>query len=463
MDSRLDLQTERTKAIVPAEPSTPSITAILFLFILGIYWLSPVVTVTDSLWSLYVSASILQEGNTDLDEYEHLIDVEDDIRIVPANGHLYYYYPIAVSFLATPFVWTANQFYSLRNSTDLYTYLAEHKPDDFTGRLEKFIASILSALGIIPIYLLASHYLSRKHAVVLALIFALSTSMWSTASRALWQHGPSVLFLSCALYLMVLAQKKEGAIQYAGFFIAISYVIRPNNSLAVIFTSLYVLINHKKYFIRYLIGAGLVAVPFIIFNWTLYGALLPPYSFQLFEKPTTAQRFLEALAGTMISPARGLFVFTPVFIFSIYGIILSAKNGAFTFRATESYILAIIIGHWLIISLFADWDGGWSIGPRYFTDIIPYMIFFMIPVFQRSGEIFSRNGWKITFMTLVVISTLIHFRCSTSIYPFLWNGYPITYPDGATYRDWDWTDLQFLRGFCASDLEKGQAPACWLE
>jgi hypothetical protein len=443
--------------------STPKILAFLTLLIFGVYVISPVVTVTDSLWSIYVSASLLREGNINLDEYEHLIDLEDDIRIVTSKGHLYTSYPAATPILAVPFVWAANGFFALRNTTDLYTYLSQHKPDALTGRIEKVAASAIAALSAIPIFLLALLSLDRKRAVLLTLLFAFSTSLWSTASRALWQHGPSVLFLSIALYLTVLAREKETAIQYVGFFVAIAYIIRPNNSLTVIFTSLYVFINHKKYFIRYLLCAGVVAIPFILSNWVLYGAILPRYSLQLFDKPTTPARFFEALAGTLISPARGLFIFTPLFLFSIYGMVLTARAGRLSRADLEPYLLAIILGHWLVISSFYDWDGSWSVGPRYLTDIIPYLVFFLIPVFRENKILPAGRLIQYGLVFTILVSTLIHYRCSTSIYPFLWNSFPVTHPDGATYRDWDWGDLQFLRGLCPEDPAKGQAPACWVK
>jgi len=442
---------------------TSGIVALLFVFILGVYWASPVVTVTDSLWNLYVAASIIQEKNTNLDEYKHHIDLEDDVRVISSKGHIYSNYPIATPIISAPFVWAADHYFSYRNSEDFFTYLRKHKPDVVTGRLEKNIASVIAALSAIPIYLIGySVSLNRKQAIILTLLFAFATSMWSTASRAMWQHGPSVLFLSIALLLTVLAQKDEKIISYAGFFIATAYVIRPNNSLSVILTSLYVLINHRKYFVHYLLTAGIVAIPFIVSNWITYEAILPPYFFQLFNKlAATPAGFFEAFAGTMISPARGLFIFTPLYLFAIYGIYIEFKNGSFTLYDLQTYLLAIIIGHWLVVSSFADWDGSWSIGPRYFVDITPYLFFFIIPVFRDYQRIFSNKTLKYAFVSLAVASTLIQFRCATSIYPFLWNSYPVTYPDGATYRDWDWSDLQFLRGLCSDDAEKGQAPGCW--
>jgi hypothetical protein len=441
---------------------TPVIAVCIFLVVSGIYILSPITTVTDSLWTLYTSASLIKEGNLNLDEYEHLIDIQDDTRVITANGHLYSYYPIATPVLAAPIIWLGDKYFSWRNDTDFLTYLSKHKPNETTAKFEELIASLISALGAIFIFLMARQSLDVIRSLLITFIFAFSTSMWSTASRALWQHGTAVLFVSIAIYLVILVEKNKRAIPFLGATLAFAYISRSTTSLVVIFISLYMLINSWKYLIRYTLGFIAVMLPYVAYNWTTYGNILPPNSYQLFQKLTTLPRFLEAMAGTLISPSRGLFIFSSIFLFSIYGMVIRAKHGQLSWRRIDPYLIGIIIGHWLIVSSFYDWDGSWSLGPRYFTDITPCLVYFLIPVAEKGISIL-RPALKYAFVAALLISTLIHFRCSTSIYPSLWNSWPITHPDGATYRDWDWTDIQFLRGLCKEDPIKGQAPACWFQ
>lgn len=275
-------------------------------------------------------------------------------------------------------------------------------------------------------------------------------------------HGPSVLVLSLALYLVLLAKKNEVLIIPVGFILAISYLIRPTNSISIFFISLYVLFNHRKYLPPYVFGAVIVFVPYITDNWLIYHNLLPPYSYQLFERQMTINSFLEALAGTLISPSRGLFIYTSIFLFSIYGCAIQARRDLLSRHNIDPYLALLIVSHWLTVSLFRDWDGGWSLGPRYFTDMTPYFTYFLIPVIEKGKGIFLRPVLKYVFLATFLLSTLIHLRCATSIYPFMWHITP-TIPSGATYRDWDWSDLQILRGFCKEDPLEGRAPACWFK
>ena len=147
-------------------------------------------------------------GKYNLDEYRNLIDMKIDYRLRVVDGHIYSYYPIATPLLITPIVWMINKVYPIFYPTDFYTYLAQHAPDTHTAKMEKLIAAGFVALSAVFIYLIARQYLGIIKSLFLTFIFAFSTSMWSTASRALWQHGPSVLFLTCALYLLILAKDK---------------------------------------------------------------------------------------------------------------------------------------------------------------------------------------------------------------------------------------------------------------
>lgn len=129
-------------------------------------------------------------------------------------------------------------------------------------------------------------------------------------------------------------------------------------------------------------------------------------------------------------------------------------------NSIEPYLAIILITHWITISAFDNWYGGWSLGPRFFTDMTPYLVFFLIPVLEEN-RLWSLQGWKIVFGAALVLSTLVHFRYVTSTYPMMWNGKPIAIVD-APERVWDLSDLQLLRGTCADKLE-GKAPKCWFE
>ena len=56
-------------------------------------------------------------------------------------------------------------------------------------------------------------------------------------------------------------------------------------------------------------------------------------------------QFLEALAGNLISPGRGLLFYSPVFLLSVYGIILKARGN--NFKRLDAILAGILALHWL--------------------------------------------------------------------------------------------------------------------
>jgi hypothetical protein len=385
------------------------------------------------------------------------MNLQLDYRLRDIGGHIYSYYPIATPLLVTPAVWIINKIYPLVYPTDFYTYLESHGPNSRTAKLEKLLAAGIGALAAAFMYLIGRGELRRPESVALTAIFALSTSMWSTATRALWQHGPSALLLAAALYLLLRSREQPRSLFWIGLILGFSYLIRPTNSLSVGFVGLYLLVNDRRHFWLYVLGVSAALIPYVIQNWVSYHNIFPPYSYQLFERLATPRVFLEGLAGTIVSPARGLFIFTPVLLFSLYGIYVRLKD-RFSPANLDCYLAAILLTHWMTISLFEDWGGAWSIGPRYFVDVIPLLVYFLIPIL-RNG-LLAAPGWRYAFIATLLISVVIQLHCSTSIDPFMWNGKPQALVD-APERKWDWGDLQFLRGFCPSNALEGPAPSCW--
>jgi hypothetical protein len=169
------------------------------------------------------------------------------------------------------------------------------------------------------------------------------------------------------------------------------------------------------------------------------GTLLPPYySPALLE----GERHLAtALAGTLISPSRGLFVFVPVLLFSIVG--LGLKVHRRTIDGLDLVLAAILLCHWIVISSYPIWWAGHSFGPRYFTDVLPYFFFLMIPAISalRWDSIRSQAA-TLAFVTATLFGAAIHLRAATSWAPWAWNSEPVN-ADAA--RAWDWKDPQFLR------------------
>lgn len=450
----------------------------VFLIVFIFHVLSLNMTPSDSRWSIHIAMSIIKKGDINLDEYADLIKNESR-GIIYENGHFYSYRSIGPSLVALPFVYSIdktsqillNIFPNFKNylKKQLKQYIEKKYTTEFP-RFQKYfkryvgikcsslncmidnmpiniitfhpfiqliIASCIVAITTVFIYLISCMFLDTRRSLLISFIFAFCTSAWSTASRALWEHGPSMLMLTIVLYVILLARTNPRLIQFISIPLAFSFIIRPTNAIAIFFFTLFVFIKYRRFFIFYVFWSITVLFPIFLYYLYNFGSILPPY-YQLQGKILTTPNFFESLTGTLISPARGIFVYSPVFLFFIWGIILKIKNKEFD--NLDFSLLSIIFMHWIIISSRYDWFGGWSIGPRYFCDTTPYFIYFII-YFVRQKISVTKIGNKLTiflFMSSIIASFLINFNGATNIRAWLWN---------EKAKLWDWKNPQFLQGF----------------
>ncbi len=394
----------------------------------------PITTAWDSSWTIHTATSLLKEGNTDLDEYIDystiLSRTHGGWTIINSRGHFYTIFPLGVSLVAVPFVYIFNRFWDL----DLTEYYEQ---------IERLIASCIIALCAALIYLLASQFINKIQALLVTFIFSFCTSAWSIGTRALWQHGPSMLFLALTLYLFVLARKKPYLAQFAGITLAFSYLVRPTNIIVIGIFSIFILFSYRKYALYYFFWLTVIIGLFFIHNLNIYGAILPKY--YLYRKTGVDAGFFVRLLGHLVSPSRGIFIFSPILLFSILGIYLKIKSAKF--GRLDYFVLITMLLYWLAASLIPYWCAGASFGSRYISDIIPFFIYFIIPVIPL---IFSRKNKKrmlagLIFWLFLAFSFFVHYRGATDWEVWKWNWEPndINYNQE---RAWNLQDIQFLRG-----------------
>ncbi len=428
---------------------------LLFALILGVY-MSKVhtTTLTDTALTVHTSLSIVKEGNIDLDEYSYAEGLE-------FKGHRYGYYPYGMSLLITPAVLVVDQVMLRLQSLDLYEHLKATEDWPLVEVISQAIASLLTAITALVIYAMGRLTLTIPRSLALALIFAFCTSAWSTASRDLWSHTGSMLMLSLALYLILLAKDKPKLVQFAALPLAFAYVIRPTNSVSIVLLTGYVALSYRKYLPHFLVWAAAVAIPFVALNLSLFDTFLPFY-FQP-QRLTTNAQFGEALIGNLVSPSRGLLIYAPVFLFVAYGVLLKIRQK--TFERLDGFLLAIIVLHWMSISYFSRTWAGAAFGPRLFVDMLPYLTYFLIPVLAQLKAPKTAGQWGIAtvFTILVLASLFVNYRGGTQRATWEWSMAFLNVVDSiddAPRRVWDWSDPQFWRGLRSARLQAKPSALC---
>jgi hypothetical protein len=193
---------------------------------------------------------------------------------------------------------------------------------------------------------------------------------------------------------------------------------------------------------------------FLSYSWYNYGKLLPTY---FAGGRLGSDSYWTALAGNLISPSRGVLVYSPFIVVVIMLVIIYSRTlvaPALTVHAA----LAIIL-HLLVISSFPHWWGGHSYGPRLMTDVIPWIALLAIFGIDALRNAWAAQRWKTlelmarvgrVFIVLIASSAILfslftHTRGAFVQETHNWN--LVINVDEYPVRLWDWRQPQFLHYF----------------
>src|SRR5262245_21235954 len=127
-----------------------------------------------------------------------------------------------------------------------------------------------------------------------------------------------MLMLATAL----LIQQRGWRTIWLGGNLGFAYIDRPTNAVPLAATAAWVLICRRRDMREFLLGVAAVLVPFLAANLAVYDHPLPPYYRPSFVGGHNRYA-LEALLGNLISPSRGLLVYSPIFAFSLAGFVIA--------------------------------------------------------------------------------------------------------------------------------------------
>jgi hypothetical protein len=301
----------------------------------------------------HVAASLVQEGDLDLDEYP---EVEPPFARVAGEHRLSIYPPLS-PLLAAPVFAVARAVFAL--------------DENGSAIAGKVAAALFSGLAAGALFMAIGFRRPRDEAATAALLFALGTSVWST-SQALWQHPAAVLFLCLTLLCVVRAEHDPAWAGRAGLPLAMVVAARHADvALAAVLAVGIAVRWPRKLPALLLWGAGPVALV-LAYNTVHFGSPLE----QGFAG--AAGRFTAGWgpghAGLLFSPAKGLLVFTPLAALALAGLVRAARAGE---RWLALTLLGAAVAHWALMGLWSEWHGGRAWGPRLMTDALPLLFLFL--------------------------------------------------------------------------------------
>ena len=121
------------------------------------------------------------------------------------------------------------------------------------------------------------------------------------------------------------------------------------------------------------------------------------------------------------------------------------------------------LGQWAAVSGFDPWWAGYSYGPRYTTELVPWLVLAAILGlratlrWRQERSLRRASGlweWRLTLgagAVLLAASAFIHARGALAVATRTWNKRPVGL-DQAPWRVWDWRQPQFLAGLIHQPL-----------
>jgi hypothetical protein len=200
--------------------------------------------------------------------------------------------------------------------------------------------------------------------------------------------------------------------------------------------ALYVVWTRRRAVPWLLAGAAIPLAALLIFNLGVIGSVAGGYG--KIDRPGMSffqHSVWAGIAGLLVSPTRGLLVFSPFLIFVSLGL-------GQRLRAPETRSLAFALSVAVIIQRLVysrmDWRAGTSWGPRYMTDMLPVLVWMLAPaplVLQALG----RAVFVLTVAASVVVQGIGAFWYTKTSEEKIFAGDPTS-----MRAAWDFANLPFL-------------------
>ena len=438
----------RTAPVVPVRPNGADATGRRALIALALFvgtWLvyragtvSQSYNRSDPLLIVPTSMSMLYDHDLDLSEFA--ADVDPQFHgILMLDGRLYNRYPIGASLVILPLVW-------LKGPPEPGVVPMTH-----AVFLAGSIAKKLAAFSVALLFLLLATITDRDRvALGLALLFAFATPHYPIHGGGLWTHNVVLPLELVAMLLLVVRDGRHAWV--ASIPLGLAFVTRPQTAPLIALLSVYVAFRHRRQAPVYALIGLAIAVAFCAWSQYMYGSILPPYYRGFQTQDTTANMHLnpapsEAFVGSLVSPSRGLFVFVPVLVFSVWGIVQAFRSGCRHAMLLRTLAI-VVVAHWVMISNAGGrWWGGWCFGPRNFMDILPLFVVLLVPAIDLVGELPARARAVVTSLAAIAVAWGLFAAVygANAMAPHLWSHQPLDV-DLHPERLWDWHDMQILRG-----------------
>ena len=424
----------------PSAGGRPSWTAVaLFLLCAVVYSANGrEISSADTLPTRLIPVSLIEDLRLDLDRFvQSSMPRLHEYSVQHVRGHYMSSYPIVAALLAVPI-------YALPIMLLGASSLA------LINLLAKVTATVIAAGSVVFVFLAARRLADEGAALGVSLVYALATSTWSVSSQGLWQHGPAQLFMALAVYL---ALSGEGRVlahvgSVVGLAVGLMVAARPPTAIVGMTLIGYVAYRSRREGGKSILFCLAALLLTMAYNVWYFGSLEGGYAqinatHQLRHavQGTWSTPLMQGLGGLLFSPSRGLFIYSPVLLFALAGIVHAFREPR---GAPLQWLAVAWVASLLVMSKYSVWWGGHSFGPRLLADFLPVAALLLVPALNRAERSRTARGLFLGLYGLSVVVQIIGAFFYPSPRAVDWNPTPQDV-DMVHGRLWDWGDTQLLR------------------
>lgn len=281
-------------------------------------------------------------------------------------------------------------------------------------------AALVAAATVALAFRLLLRLTTRRRAALLTAAFAWGTLQWGISGQALWQHTGATLALVIALIAFV-----DRRLALAGAMLGAMVAFRLNTAALAIFLVPLVGLRLRDWG-RFALGLSPYVAAWLAYNAVAYGSPLHQGygTGHLTQEitPHVGQTARAALA-LLVSPGRGLFVYMPIFLFAVVGVIRGWRRPLYLWSGIASLVYLVVAAN------AGVWYGGQCFGPRRLTDALPLLVVLLVPALDA----IVATGWRWLFAAALAWSVFVELLGAAATPPSYWFD---THPEPIAFAAW---------------------------
>jgi hypothetical protein len=308
-------------------------------------------------------------------------------------------------------------------------------------------ASLLTAMAVALMYLTARRRVNVVRSLAIAAGLGLGTGLWYLVSKTLWEHETAIFGLAIAVSAFTARENRmsSGQAIVAAVGLAIAGLARPQLAplMAIVLAGVWYRAPRRAAIAATLLVGGAAAALMRLY-WLWFGdpfgalSVLQDANNHAHATAGWIDWSFQGLAGLLVSPSRGILVFSPVVAIALAGV-PDAARASWSSPLRWCGIAAAV--QFLVYGSYSVWWAGHTYGPRYLLDVLPLLVPLAAAALARlelrraSAVLWSTAlGWSIA-----VSATGAFFYPNDE-----WNTSPVDV-DRHHERLWSWSDPQFVR------------------